>query len=56
MIPIRPINWLKIVILAVIWGASFMFVTIALTGVGPLDAGGDAADTGCCFSCYFMRR
>lgn len=36
MIPIRPINWLKLVILAVIWGASFMFVTIALTGVGPL--------------------
>ncbi len=36
MIPIRPINWLKLVILAMIWGASFMFVSIALTGVGPL--------------------
>ncbi len=33
---IRPINWLKIVILAMIWGASFMFMSIALTGVGPL--------------------
>ncbi|WP_299844747.1 DMT family transporter [uncultured Roseovarius sp.] len=36
MIPIRPINWLKIVVLAMIWGASFMFVSIALEGVGPL--------------------
>ena len=36
MIPIRPINWLKIVILAMIWGASFMFVSVALTGIGPL--------------------
>lgn len=36
MKPIRPINWLKIVLLAMIWGASFMFMTIALTGVGPL--------------------
>lgn len=30
------INWLRIVILGVIWGVSFMFVTVALTGVGPL--------------------
>ena len=36
MTPINPINWLKLVILGVIWGASFMFVTVALTGVGPL--------------------
>lgn len=36
MTPINPINWLKLAILGVIWGASFMFVTIALTGVGPL--------------------
>ena len=36
MIQIRPINWFKIAFLAMIWGASFMFVTIALTGVGPL--------------------
>lgn len=35
MTPINPINWLKLIILGVIWGASFMFVTIALTGVGP---------------------
>ncbi len=33
---ISPINWLRLAILGVIWGASFMFVTIALTGVGPL--------------------
>ncbi len=36
MTPINPINWLKLVILGVIWGASFMFVTVALTGVGPV--------------------
>lgn len=33
---IRPINWLRIAILAVIWGASFMAVSVALEGVGPL--------------------
>lgn len=31
-----PVNWLRIAILGVIWGASFMFVSVALTGVGPL--------------------
>ena len=36
MIPIRPINWLKLILLGMIWGASFMFVSVALTGVGPL--------------------
>ena len=29
-------NWIRLLVLAAIWGASFMFVTIALTGVGPL--------------------
>ncbi len=33
---IRPINWLKIGALGIIWGASFMLVSVALTGVGPL--------------------
>ncbi|UXX82327.1 DMT family transporter [Roseovarius pelagicus] len=33
---IRPINWLKLAILGVIWGASFMFISVALTGIGPL--------------------
>lgn len=33
---IRPINWLKIAVLAGIWGASFMFVSIALQAAGPL--------------------
>ncbi|WP_085806243.1 DMT family transporter [Roseovarius albus] len=33
---IAPINWIKLAILGVIWGASFMFVTIALEGTGPL--------------------
>ncbi|MEO0567578.1 MAG: DMT family transporter [Pseudomonadota bacterium] len=36
MTDISPINWLKLVLLGVIWGASFMFVSVALTGVGPL--------------------
>ncbi|WP_120500855.1 DMT family transporter [Roseovarius sp. EL26] len=31
-----PINWLKLAILGIIWGASFMFVTVALQGTGPL--------------------
>ena len=29
-------NWLFLVSLGLIWGASFMFVSLALTGVGPL--------------------
>ena len=33
---IRPINWVKLAILGMIWGASFMFVSVALQGVGPL--------------------
>lgn len=33
---IRPVNWLRIVVLAAIWGASFMSVSVALEGVGPL--------------------
>lgn len=36
MIEIAPVNWLRIALLGVIWGASFMGVKLALTGVGPL--------------------
>lgn len=32
---ISTLNWLRIGALGVIWGASFMFVSVALTGVGP---------------------
>ncbi len=35
MTPINPINWLKLVFLGVIWGASFMFVELALEGITP---------------------
>ncbi|MBZ0122496.1 MAG: DMT family transporter, partial [Roseovarius sp.] len=33
---IRPVNWLRIAALGVIWGAAFMATTVALTGAGPL--------------------
>jgi len=33
---IQPKHWLMLVFLGVIWGASFMFMTVALGGVGPL--------------------
>lgn len=33
---IGPVNWLRIVVLAAIWGASFMSISVALEGVGPL--------------------
>lgn len=36
MTDIRPVNWLRIGLLAMIWGASFMAVSVALEGVGPL--------------------
>ncbi|MGX0975886.1 drug/metabolite transporter (DMT)-like permease [Roseovarius sp. MBR-51] len=32
---ISALNWLRIGALGIIWGASFMFVSVALTGVGP---------------------
>lgn len=32
---ISALNWLRIAALGVIWGAAFMFVSVALTGVGP---------------------
>ncbi|MEQ9259564.1 MAG: DMT family transporter [Roseovarius sp.] len=35
MTDIRPVNWLRIAVLAMIWGASFMAVSVALEGVGP---------------------
>lgn len=33
---ISALNWMRLVALGLIWGASFMFVSVALTGVGPL--------------------
>ena len=33
---IRPVNWLRITALGIIWGASFMSTTVALQGTGPL--------------------
>lgn len=33
---IAPINWLRIAALGLVWGASFMFISVALTGAGPL--------------------
>ena len=33
---IAPVNWLRIAALGVIWGASFMAISLALEGVGPL--------------------
>ncbi len=35
MSTITPVNWLRLTALGVIWGASFMFITIALEGVPP---------------------
>lgn len=32
---IAPANWLRLIALGAIWGASFMFVTVALEGFGP---------------------
>ncbi len=36
MTGISTTNWLRLITLGMIWGASFMFVTLALEGVGPL--------------------
>ncbi|MFK7939085.1 MAG: DMT family transporter [Roseovarius sp.] len=33
---ITTVNWLRLAALGVIWGASFMFVSVALQSVGPL--------------------
>ncbi|MEI4196190.1 DMT family transporter [Roseovarius sp. E0-M6] len=33
---IRPINWLKLAFLGIVWGASFMAIELSLRGAGPL--------------------
>jgi len=33
---ISPVNWLRIAALGLIWGASFMAISVALEGAGPL--------------------
>jgi len=33
---IAPVNWFRIMALGIIWGASFMAITVALEGVAPL--------------------
>lgn len=35
-IVVAPVNWLRLCALGMIWGASFMAVSVALQGVGPL--------------------
>ncbi|MGK7755629.1 MULTISPECIES: DMT family transporter [unclassified Roseovarius] len=35
-IVVGPLNWLRLCALGMIWGASFMAVSVALEGVGPL--------------------
>ena len=35
MSTITPVNWLRLAALGIIWGASFMFISIALEGVPP---------------------
>ncbi|QFT92480.1 putative inner membrane transporter yiJE [Roseovarius sp. THAF9] len=35
-IAVAPVNWLRLCALGMIWGASFMAVSVALDGVGPL--------------------
>ena len=32
---IAPVNWLRLILLGIIWGASFLGVSLALQGVGP---------------------
>ncbi len=49
MTDIAPVNWLRIVVLAAIWGASFMSVSVALEGVGPLTVAAARLSLGAAF-------
>jgi len=52
---ITPINWLRICALGLIWGASFMFITIALRDVGPFLIAASRISLGALFLLGLLR-
>ena len=52
---ISAINWLRIGALGLIWGASFMFITIALRDVGPLLVAASRITLGAVFLLGLLR-
>ena len=52
---ISAINWLRIAALGIIWGASFMAVSVALDGVGPLSVVAARLCLGALFLLFLCR-
>ncbi len=52
---ISAINWLRIAALGIIWGASFMAVSVALEGVGPLSVVAARLCLGALFLLFLCR-
>lgn len=52
---ISPVNWVRIAALGMIWGASFMAVSVALEGVGPLSVVAARLCLGALFLLFLCR-
>lgn len=52
---IAPANWLRIMALGLIWGASFMFISVALQDVGPLTVAAARITLGAVFLLSLLR-
>lgn len=52
---IAPVNWFRIAALGMIWGASFLFISVALTGAGPLVVAAVRISLGAAFLLGFAR-
>lgn len=52
---IAPVNWVRIAALGMIWGASFLFISVALTGAGPLFVAAVRVTLGAAFLMGFAR-
>jgi len=52
---IAPVNWLRIMALGLIWGASFMFISVALRDTGPLTIAAARITLGAIFLLVLVR-
>lgn len=52
---IAPVNWLRIMALGLIWGASFMFISVALRDVGPFTVAAVRITLGAVFLLVLLR-
>ena len=54
--PAGMTNWIKLLTLGLIWGASFMFITVALRDLGPLTIVAGRVGLGAVVLLIILRR